>query len=240
MSLLSSSTAHESHLPKLLSQVRRMAQGFSRRLPPSVQLDDLVAAGNLGLATALRRFEGADGSAFEAFAMVHARGAILDELRRVDPMSRAGRSLARRSQSVKAVLSTRLGRDPDDNEVAGAMKLSIDEYRDLQARMTHVTVEASTSDGASGRDVTVVPDDSMPVDERLDEARAKHRLARQIERLPPRHAKVIELSYGHDKTLDSIAQVLGVSVARAGQLRLAAVGKLHAACANENAACQAA
>jgi RNA polymerase sigma factor for flagellar operon FliA len=205
-----------------------MARDLVRRLPPSVDVDDLIAAGNLGVATALARFTG-DPKEIEGYAMVHARGAMLDELRRVDTMSRAGRRKARKAREVMRALRTHLGRAPADAEVAEAMAIEVGDLRDLLCQMGYTTVEAGTTDVAGRNGGVVVADEFSPMEDRLDEQRARIFVAAEIAKLPPRHATVITLSFSEGKTLEVIARALGVSVARAGQIREVALAKLRQA-----------
>jgi RNA polymerase sigma factor FliA len=206
----------------VLHRVRRMAQAIARGVPSSVDVDDLVAAGNLGVAATLARFSG-DPSNFEGLAMARARGAMLDELRGLDTMSRPGRRLARRAAVTRRALTGKLGRLPTDEEVAAEMELDLETYRDVMRRCSVAVVESTN--------LEVVRDDAMPADEQLDERRAKVRLSTAIALLPSRHATVIELSFQQERTLQSIAEVLGVSTARAHQIRDAALEKLRLGCA---------
>lgn len=215
-------------LVKLLERVRRMACALGRRLPSSVQLDDLIAAGNLGVATALAHHKGAPQSV-DAYAMAHARGAMIDELRRVDRMSRAGRRNARRAHAAALALSSELGRAPEEAEIAAALEMDVSAYRELVRQMASVAVEAETRDGRGNEGEIVVPDEFAPMEERIDTERARRFVASQIAGLPPRHAAVITLSFEEERTLRSIAEELGVSTARAGQLRQAAIERLRRA-----------
>jgi RNA polymerase sigma factor for flagellar operon FliA len=209
---------------RALERVRRMARGMARSVPRSVQLEDLVAAGNLGLASALARFTG-DPETFDAFAMTHARGAMLDELRRLDTMSRAGRRQVRRAAGVARTLASRLGRAADETEVAAELGMDLAEYRGIVLQSSTTLVDAAAIDR--------LDDGAAPVDEQLDARRAQRRLSAEVARLPKRHAVVISLSFEQDQTLQSIASALGVSVARAHQIRSAALEKLRRSCGGE-------
>jgi|CZKU01.1.fsa_nt_gi RNA polymerase sigma factor for flagellar operon FliA len=209
---------NDPRLSRLLEQVRRIARAIARSLPPSVQLDDLVAAGNLGLATAIARFTG-DPAAFEPFAIVHARGAMLDELRRLDTMSRLGRLRAHRALSASRRLTMRLGRNPDDAEIAAELGIELEAYHDVVLQRAATNVDILDHDRLEGSDT--------PADEEIDARRARRRVSDVVAQLPTRHATVIALSFAQDETLGSIAKNLGVSVARAHQIRADAIQKLR-------------
>ena len=215
-------TASASDLASILAYVERIARARARRLPSHIDVEDLIGAGYLGVATALRRFEGTDKNALHAFAIVHARGAIMDELRRADPMSRAGRRQLRRANAAKRMLAAKHHREPEAAEVAAAIGIDVERYEELLEQSTATTVDA---------DEIHVPETAPPMEEKLDTLRAQRLVTEEIGRLPHRHATVIQLSFQSEQTLQSIGKTLGVSIARAAQLRDAAVVKLQQACA---------
>jgi RNA polymerase sigma factor for flagellar operon FliA len=193
---------------------------MTRSLPASVQLEDMVAAGNMGVATALARFSG-NPETFEAFAMKHARGAMLDDLRRVDTMSRLGRRQARRASVTATKLAAKLGRLPEDTEMASEMQMDLDAYRELVLMRSTTLVEGGFERLDAG---------TVPADQQVDARRTERMLSSEIKRLPERHAIVLSLSFEHDETLQSIAKTLGVSVARAHQIRVTALDRLRRCC----------
>lgn len=215
---------NDPRIAPLLGRVRRMARAIARSLPSCVQLDDLIAAGNLGVATARTRYTG-DPSGFEHFAIVHARGAMIDELRRLDTMSRTGRADARRAQAIAQKLSRELGRTAEDDEVAAAMGVEVDAYRQLVVQRRVTRVDAIDHDR--------IDSEAVPADEAIDARRERRRLSAQLASLPDRHATVIELSFIKGETLQAIATTLGVSIARAHQIREAALVKLREACVRD-------
>jgi RNA polymerase sigma factor for flagellar operon FliA len=194
-----------------------MARGMARSLPSRVQLEDMVAAGNMGVATALVRFSG-DPDTFEAFAMKHARGAMLDELRQLDTMSRLGRRQARLASATATRLACQLGRMPDDAEIAAELHMDLDAYRMVVLMRSTTVVEGGFERLEAG---------DVPADQQIDARRTERMLSSEIQRLPERHAIVLSLSYEHDETLQSIARTLGVSVVRAHQIRVTALDRLR-------------
>jgi RNA polymerase sigma factor FliA len=205
---------------RVLDRVRRMARSMARSLPANVQLEDMVAAGNMGVATALARFKG-DPETFEAFAMKHARGAMLDDLRRLDTMSRLGRRQARRAAVTAMKLASRFGRAPEETEVAEEMQMNLDAYRELVLMRSTTLVEGGFDRVDAG---------TVPADEQVDARRTERLLSSEIRRMPERHAIVLSLSFEHDETLQSIAQTLRISVARAHQIRVTALERLRRCC----------
>ena len=115
--------------------VRRIAQHMMARLPPSVELDDLIQVGMIGLADALSRYETSHGVQFETFASQRIRGAMLDELRGSDWMSRSARKGQKDIESAIHRLEQSLGRAPKESEIAEAMELELAEYQELLGRV---------------------------------------------------------------------------------------------------------
>ena len=226
---------NDPRLPEILRKVRAMAHSISRRLPSNVSLDDLISAGNLGVATAAARHGGADAGVFQAYALMHARGAIFDELRRLDPMTRTGRMQARKATAAIRNLRGKLGREPEEDEVAKEMGVDTEKYRRLKGRQAATTLSADTCGGSTDRDAVVLVDESLSVEDAIDEHRRerslKSFLSEQMERLPERHAKTVTLSFEEGQTLGTIAQSLGVSEARVCQIRKAALKMMRKACA---------
>jgi RNA polymerase sigma factor for flagellar operon FliA len=198
-----------------------MARTMARSTPARVHLDDLVAAGNMGIATALARFHGTP-EAFEAFSMKHARGAMLDELRRLDTMSRLGRRQAQRASATVARLASQLGRRPEETEVAAEMQMDLGAYRAMVLMRATVVVASN--------DFERLDACTVPADQQVDARRTERLVSSEILRLSERHATVLSLSFEHDETLESIARTLGVSVTRAHQLRTTALDRLRRGC----------
>src|SRR5438445_10286420 len=120
---------------RYLSLVIPIARSFQKRLPSSVDFDDLVGAGNLGLVEAARRFNPAQGTSFGAFAQHRIRGAITDSLRRLDPISRCLRSQQKTAERATTELTTNLGRCPTEAETARRLHLSLRCWRRLRWKL---------------------------------------------------------------------------------------------------------
>ena len=112
--------------------VKKLAHQMKAKLPPSVEVDDLIQAGMIGLLDAVSRYEETHGAQFETYAVQRIRGAMLDELRSSDWMPRSMRQNMRKIEVAMNTLQQRLGRAPNESEVAKQLKLSLADYQVLQ------------------------------------------------------------------------------------------------------------
>jgi RNA polymerase sigma factor for flagellar operon FliA len=209
--------------------IRQAALRVARRLPAHICVDDLVSAGFMGLVDAYRRYEPTRCDRFDAYAEVRIKGAILDELRSYDPLSRDLRALANRTAHATRELANRLGRAPTDQEVAAELGMDLDTYRSAAARMavgTPVSLDASPS----GDDAPFEVSDgvSSAADEQLLQAQSRAVLGGALEELPPRLRHVLDLYYREERTLREIGVLLGVTESRVCQLHGEAIRKLRA------------
>jgi RNA polymerase sigma factor for flagellar operon FliA len=122
-------------LKQYSSLVRRLAHQMIAKLPANVEIDDLIQVGMIGLTDALSRFDAAQGVQFETFATQRIRGAMLDELRGNDYLSRGTRKQQRTIESAVHKLEQRLGRAPVESEIAVEMEMSLVEYQELLGRV---------------------------------------------------------------------------------------------------------
>lgn len=210
--------------------VKRIAHHLLMRMPSSVQLDDLIQSGMIGLLEAARKYDVSKGASFETYAGIRIRGAMLDEIRRGDW---APRSVHRKSrevaEAVKAVES-RNGTDAKDHEVAEELGIDLDSYY-------NILQDASGSRLFSFDDLTEGGDDSAlesitgevtgPSDELQEEAFRDH-LAAAIDGLPEREKLVLSLYYDDELNLKEIGEVLGVSESRVSQIHSQAALRLRA------------
>ena len=209
--------------------VKRIAYHLSGRLPRSVQLDDLMQAGMLGLLEAVRHFDDSKGASFETYAGIRIRGHMLDEVRRNDWVPRSVYRNARMiSAAVKAV-ENRLSRDAKDHEVAAELGISLAEYHDM--------LGDSNGSHLLGFEDLGVTDDVLK-DEALGEstepyvnaqrADMKQCLSQIIGSLPKNEQMVLSLYYEHDLNLKEIGDVLGVSESRVSQIHSQATHRIKA------------
>lgn len=194
--------------------MRRLAFRMARRLPANVDVDDLIGAGMEGLVKAMDGFDPTRGIKFESYAKVRIRGAILDELRSGDTLTRYGRS--RMAGVTQAIVSLQqsLGREPREEEIADELGVPLQEYQRLIGDLGQGPLLAGL--GAVSPD-EVASDDYDP-SAAYDEMEARARLARAIMTLPKRHQEVLALYYQEECTQAEVAEILGVSESRVCQL----------------------
>lgn len=209
---------------KYLPIVRRIAMRTVRSLPPSVTIDDVISAGWLGMVEALgRRTADMTDDHFEAFASYRVRGAILDHLRMLDPMSRKLRGASRRITQVAAELVGRLGRAPEQEEVAKELGMPLADYHKLLTEISeagYARLELNDFGEPSAGDAS-------------PEALATRRqlvgtVAKAIDGLPERLNLIVGLYYQEECSFREIGEVLGVTESRVCQLHSEAMHLIRA------------
>ncbi|ALD93596.1 DNA-directed RNA polymerase specialized sigma subunit [Cupriavidus sp. H18C1] len=211
--------------------VRRIALQLAAKLPASVQLDDLIQAGMIGLLDAARRYEDTHGARFETYASQRIRGAMLDEVRANDWQSRSLRQSTRRIERTVRALEQKLGRTPLDSEVAEELEMPLDEYQSMLnevygCQLLHYEdFERSGEEDFLDRHLTV-SEDGNPLT-LLMESGMRGALIRAIERLPEREKLVLSLCYDQELNLREIGAVLEVTESRVCQIRSQAINRLR-------------
>jgi RNA polymerase sigma factor for flagellar operon FliA len=208
----------------------RMASG----LPAHVEEADLISYGLVGLISAIERFDIEREIKFETYAITRIKGAIIDELRSLDWVPRSVRARAREIEKANSKLEHRLQRAPTDEEMAGELDLSVEEFQDALLQISNSSVAALdelwTVSDASGDQVSLLDtlqDPGAPDPAQLmDATELKDRVADAIARLPEREKLVVALYYYENLTLREIGEVLGVTESRVSQLHTKAVLRL--------------
>ncbi|NVJ48732.1 MAG: RNA polymerase sigma factor FliA, partial [Gammaproteobacteria bacterium] len=210
--------------------VKRIAHHLMSRLPSSVQVEDLMQAGMIGLLEASRNFDATKGASFETFAGIRIRGAMIDEIRRGDWVPRSVHRNTRTIAEKIAEIEQRTGRDARDTEVAEAMGIEVEDYRimlmetanghmldfdDLGVSEEHFSEGLSQSKGAEN-----------PF-EGLQSEDFKSCLATAIGGLPERERLVLALYYDEELNLKEIGEVMGVSESRISQINSQAMIRLQ-------------
>lgn len=217
-------TSESSLLPALadfLDIVDTALATLTRRLPTHVARDDLASVGKLALASALRQ-RSEPSAHVRAYCYVRVRGAMLDELRRLDPLTRKQREHLRVISRTQSVLATALGRAPSQSEVAFSSQL---DRHDVASALNAAAVASDATDIAWD----TIEDTRSPSPATLVEANDAHaNLSEALARLPQNQAFVLRRYYLDDVTLDDIGAELGVSRERARQIREAGEKKLRA------------
>jgi RNA polymerase sigma factor for flagellar operon FliA len=203
------------------------------KLPPSVEVDDLIQVGLIGLADALSRYEASQGVQFETFATQRIRGAMLDELRGNDWMSRGSRKSQKEIETSMRRLEHRLGRSPIESEIAAEMGLSLPEYQSLlgKVRGTQLVyledMARNSNDDDSYLDRHVADSDADPLN-MLRDHRLREALVVAIKGLPEREQYIMSMYYEQDMNLKEIAAVLDVTESRICQLHSQSIARLRA------------
>jgi RNA polymerase sigma factor FliA len=204
-------------------------------LPAAMDSDDVLSAGTVGLLHAIDRFDPDQGVRFETYALQRIRGAIIDTIRSLSPLSRGAGRRARLLDETTSALAQRLGRVPTHEEIARELGVDQAELGRMLLESAHVIVSL---DGASSgndddsevqslRDLLHNPDEAT-TDEVVEENELVERLSSAIDSLPPRDRLVLNLYYHEELTLKEISRVIEVSESRVSQIHTAAVMKLRA------------
>ncbi len=214
--------------------VKAMASRLANRLPPQVEVAELVSVGVLGLIDAAGRFKPSLGVPFSAFARRRIHGAMLDSLRGLDWAPRAVRKLRRDVDSAIANLRFSLGREPEAADIAGALDVSEAEYERMldklkSAELATIRQSAVGEDGRSALDVEIEPSEGPHA--KLERKELRQLLAGAIENLPDRERQILALYYEEELTLAEIGEVIGVGESRVSQLRTQAIARLRSALA---------
>lgn len=212
---------------KYVPVVRSIALGLCRKLPLSIQVDDLIGAGFVGLVEAYRRHDSTSNASFSTYAEQRIRGAMLDELRALDPLSRGLRDLLRRADRAGRELAGSLGRAATRAEVAERLGVPEDVLDEAVTASVASSGAKSLEGELDGQGSLEVPDlGSVPADVRLERARSVEAVNLALEGLPPRLRQVLALYYGESLTLRDIGGVLGVTESRVSQLHKEAIERL--------------
>ena len=207
--------------------VKRIAYHLMSKLPPSVQVEDLIQSGMIGLLEAAKNYDASQGASFETYAGIRVRGSMLDEIRKGDW---APRSLHRKVREIaKAVseLEAEHGRDARDAEVAERLDMSLDEYyqtlQDASSYRVFSFEDLPTKDEGMSQGLTAnIPEPTLEVEQDL----FKQALAKAIAGLPERERLVMSLYYKEELNLRETGEVLGVSESRVCQIHAAALIRL--------------
>ena len=217
---------------KYVPLVQRLAHHMISKLPPNVELDDLIQVGMIGLADALSRYEASQGVQFETFASQRIRGAMLDELREGDWLSRGSRKSQKQIEQAVRRLEHKLGRSPVESEIAAELDMTLLDYQSLLSRVRGTQLvyleDMSGGDDDDGfLDRHVADADANPMSVLRDQ-RLRQALVAAIETLPERERYIMGMYYEQDMNLKEIALVLGITESRVCQLHSQSIARLRA------------
>lgn len=214
-------------IQKHMPLVRKLAYQIASRLPPNVQLDDLIQEGLIGLLDALKRYEPRPGLQFEAYARFRITGAIYDSCRRNDILPRNQRDRLEELEKNMLKLEQELGRSPTEQEIAASCDLSIEEYYQALDGLVGLTA------------IDDVPESLLPATE-FDEPGAllfarqlKGKIAALLKKLPERERMVVALHYQEDLSFREVAYVMDLTPGRISQLHTQAMVRLRGLMSDE-------
>lgn len=228
--------AKEQLVSKYAPLVKRIAFHLMAKLPASVEVDDLIQNGTIGLLDAMSRYEEGLGAQFETYAVQRIRGAMLDGLRDNDWLPRGARREMRRVEAAIHKLEHENGRQPSESELAAALDLSLADYQKLlqEARGHQLVYLEDLSEGQDSdfleRHGAAPGLDPLAM---LEEADTRQALVKAIEDLPEREKMMMALYYEQDLNLREIGEVLGVTESRVCQLHSQAIARLRATVVGE-------
>ena len=223
-------TLVEQHLPLAKTTVDRMRI----YLPPTLDIEDLYSVAVTGLMTAARKFDPTRNTTFPGFAALHIRGAVHDELRRMDWLPRSLRDKSKQFQQSIAALEQKLGRPPYEGEICAALSLTPAEYDSLldelkPASFVPLDGEAYSEDSDAIALHEIIPDEGQP--DALSELENKDMVqvvVARLQQLPDMQKKVLAMYYFEEMRLSEIAAALDLTEGRISQIHTQAVQGLRA------------
>jgi RNA polymerase sigma factor FliA len=215
------------HLP----QVRLVARKIHERLPDSICIEDLLSAGVVGLIHAIDNFDPRQNAKLKTYAEFRIRGAILDSLRQTDWAPRLKRKQAREFEAAIARSEQRLGRVPEEEEIARELKLSVDDYRLKLTEMEALNIGElefirDEHDTPVILKYTACPEEESPAIT-LERAELERLIASSIDRIPRAERTVLSLYFYEELTLREIAEVMGIHLSRVSQIKSQAILRLR-------------
>ena len=222
----------EAAVNEFLPGIRIHAARLKQRIPPHIEIDDLVSSGVVGLLDAFDRFDASRGIKFRTYAEFRIRGAMLDHLRDMDWFPRSARRDANRLQRVYVELENIMGRPPEEGEVAKKLEIGLDDLRKRLAMFAGMTVFSldaieDEDEGLTAGWRHVLAEAALDDNREEEKTRElKDVLGKAIDMLPEREQKLIAFYYYEDLTLREISRVFGLGEPRICQLHAQAVLRL--------------
>ena len=214
--------------------IKYVANRIAMRLPPHIEVDDLISVGVLGLMDAISKYDSSRGAKFKTYAEFRVRGAILDELRAMDWVPRSIRQKASNVDKVVQALQAKLSRSPEDEEVAKEMGLSLDQFHDTLNETKSIPIFSledlgiakESGEQQSLLDCLAGKADADPQTQiRLIEL--KEIIAKAIDALPEKERLMVSLYYYEELTMKEIGAVLEITESRVSQIHSKAVYRLR-------------
>ena len=207
--------------------VKRIAYHLISRLPSSVQVDDLIQAGMIGLIEASKHYDPTQGASFETYAGIRVRGAMLDEVRHADWSPRSLHRKLRQVTEVMREVENATGRDAKDTEVAERMGISLDEFHTIMRDAASARIFSLDQAEEDGHPLNMGVDDAEPLAIMQQEG-FQAALVKCIAELPEREQMIMSLYYNDELNLKEIGQVLDISESRVCQIHGQALSRIRA------------
>lgn len=221
-------------LERYLPLVRNVVDRLRLTLPAHVDADDLYGVGVTGLIAAVKRYDPEQQHTFAAYATTRIRGAVLDELRRLDWFPRRARAKARKLKAAIAELEQRLGRAPDDAEICAHLGLTQKEYEHWMVEVRPISFIAiddkpEGEDGAGvSRHELIADEQAVPVQNQMEQEELSQIIAQKISELPDIQRRVLAMYYHENMRLAEIAAVFKLTESRICQIHSRAILGLRA------------
>lgn len=225
----------EKLLFQYLPLVKQIAGGIIGKLPASVSIDELIDAGVIGLLESIDRYDTQASVKFETYAFTRVRGAMMDELRKMDWAPRSLREKTKRLDEAHRVLASKFGRQPSNEEIADHLEISLDKFHQISTEVGAVNpisldkeIFSGTGDSTNLYDIVEEKDVVTPL-KSLEDKELKSLMVKEIEKLPRNEKLVIALYYYEELTLREIGDILNLSESRVSQIHSKVVKKLKTA-----------
>lgn len=205
--------------------VKRVALHLKTRIPPLMDVDELIQVGMLGLLEATQTFDPSKGIDFDNFAHARVRGAMLDEVRRLSALPRSAVAFNRRLSAVSLSLANEFGRLPNDRELAQGMDMPIDEFQKERGQARFF--ETHSIEEMNDEVMSIADDRTRQPDIQVEESEFMDAVTQAIDNLPERERLVVSLYYVDELNLKEIGEVMGVSESRVSQLLSGVVKRLR-------------
>lgn len=224
-----SHSTYEELVTDNIALVKRIAHHLAARLPATIDINDLMQAGMIGLLEAAKNFDPARGASFDTYAGIRIRGSMLDEVRKNDWTPRSVHQKSRRVSEAVRAIEFETGRPAESQEIAKRLGISVDAYhailRDTAGCRLFSLEESMDEHGYRG---DLPTSDTETPDQALDKSQFRSGLADAIKKLPEREQMVLSLYYEQELNLKEIGEILGVSESRVCQIHGQAMVRLRA------------
>lgn len=214
--------------------IKFIANRIAIRLPPHIEINDLISSGVLGLIDAIGKYDPSREAQFKTYAEFRIRGAMLDELRSMDWVPRSVRQKSNKIENAFARLEQELGRPAEDEEVAKWLGVEIGEFQDMVSRSAGLAILSLdevidfSGEGEGGRSIldtlSGLEEDNPQAKHAFEEL--KHLLAQAIDALPERERLVLSLYYHEEMSMKEIGQVMEITESRVSQIHSKAVTRI--------------